>query len=251
MRPIEAPISPPCAIPVETLASSEGTQTSLRALSTSKANSFFSLPLTDKHWTLFWLLAVWFLIVAGWVFGAIPCVIAGLFSIVAAIVIKLVNDHWKAANTPVVSSPVPCAISAKPESTEFKTCPFCAEVIRHKATLCRFCQKDVSKVAGIAVDICLNSGSQNESGAPLAMPRKAEMGLLLFLGIVMLLGGAIGAAFYINMDTTLPVSGGFGFNAVHNAGLMQDRLIGVIASVATCGIGLALAIVGQMNCKGK
>lgn len=102
-----------------------------------------------KHWCLFWFSAMLSALVAGILFGIAAPVIVVILSVALGFGIKCWQEESSkgksAMDDPSVRSDV------KPVSTAFKKCPFCAEVIRYEATLCRFCQKE--QPAGVATPI--------------------------------------------------------------------------------------------------
>lgn len=68
--------------------------------------------------------------------------------------------------------------------------------------------------------------------------------LLVFCGALLVLYGALGVHTYVAMDTTVLRQGQWGVERVHNVGLMQDRMVGLMVSFAECASGLFLVFLG-------
>jgi ssDNA-binding Zn-finger/Zn-ribbon topoisomerase 1 len=124
-------------------------------------------------------------------------------------------------------------VAAADRPPGWKTCPFCAEAIKHDAVKCRYCG-----------EMLYNS--------PRASKGQKAAGGMFFqaIGALLLLGGLLAVIAFYNMDTTVEVpkteilGHSIGGGRTHNLGLMQERQIGLLVSLAVTAAGFLSLIVG-------
>jgi hypothetical protein len=165
-----------------------------------------------------------------------------VLSLVGAFVVKSKDDH--ASQNSAIHVP----FTAVSPSQAYKKCPFCAEAIRFEATLCRFCQKDVSGLAATGIA----QANTNDEGRSIPPAPKTPDQFMVFFGVIgwlMFFFGVIVALYFFQMDTSVSVPGAD--LRVHNIGLMQQRQNGLFASVVASVTGLALGIVQRVTSGGK
>jgi hypothetical protein len=64
---------------------------------------------------------------------------------------------------------------------------------------------------------------------------------LVVVGALLMIVGAVGSVYYYTLDTTATPAD----SVLRNLGRIQDRQVGLIASLGASGLGLALAVIGR------
>ena len=170
-----------------------------------------SFPLLWKHWLRFWAGAGIVVFLSGLVLGTLPCILAVLLSLAAAFVLKSMDDHKNGKPSMVgafllgekhnqVSNPN-VQLAAAPPSPEHKKCPFCAEVIRFEAKLCRYCTRDLPVEVSSSLEPHSAVSAVNQPGvvSPVETPAAkaggiAACAILLLLMIYLFGGGFLGSS---------------------------------------------------------
>lgn len=83
-------------------------------------------------------------------------------------------------------------------------------------------------------------------------PRRGELSALSIIGLLLVIGGLIAAAYYLMFfDTSVYVPGGYGIDRVNNLGLMADRQNGIIAGIGVALLGGILMLIGFLHPLGR
>ena len=147
--------------------------------------------------------------------------------------------------------PPPLEIVESKPIVDSKDCPYCGEQVLAVAKKCKHCGETLDVDMRAAEEdkrLAINSARTQRKKRP---PAWYTVRPLVIIGISLLLFGVLGALYYFTMDTSVAVPSSefmgqsFGGSRVYNIGLMQERQNGLIISLAVCGLGLAIAVIGR------
>jgi hypothetical protein len=109
-------------------------------------------------------------------------------------------------------------------------CPECSNEVSSAAAACPKCGHPI--IAPKASDI--NAENKPEEKSTESTTKNAQT-----FGFVLFVGGLVATIYFLEFfDTTVSTE----FGAVNNIGLLQDRQIGIIASVAALAVGIILVV---------
>lgn len=123
-------------------------------------------------------------------------------------------------------------------------CPYCATKLRapdDKAGRKMKCPKCGSAVVVPIEEVPLLEVEPTAEGGQ--KPRRSGSLILSLVGAVLFLGGVFFSIIYYNMDTTVRTE--VGRRRVHNIGLLEQRRIGLMVSLASVAGGFVLVYIGQ------
>src|SRR5262249_9576882 len=109
------------------------------------------------------------------------------------LILKSRDEEWVRKSHP----PSPSHAALPTQHPTHKKCPFCAEVVRSEATLCRFCQKEMPAGGGAAVALA-SEPAHPHAPAPQPQPQidsgKVLVGACALLGLLYLAYNYLGTS---------------------------------------------------------
>lgn len=113
-------------------------------------------------------------------------------------------------------------------------CPECQSQVSSAAAACPKCGHPMSVTKSTSVNAENKSEETRSEQSTESTTKNAQS-----FGFVLFVGGLIATIYFLEFfDTTVSTA----FGAVNNIGLLQDRQIGIIASVAALAIGIILVV---------